>query len=115
MKKVIGLIIVMLVLCSCEKTPEEKAQDRNIVARERIELLQKAASSTDPFILKQAEMIQQDIENDRTARENEKYALFKSIFISTGVLVSLWFSLWGMNGGYSRFMNKIKERIMARK
>ena len=29
MKKVVGLIIVMLVACSCSKSPDEKAMDRN--------------------------------------------------------------------------------------
>lgn len=93
MKKVVGLIIVMLVACSCSKSPDEKAMDRNRVASERMELLQKAASSSDPIILKQAEMIKQDIENDRQEREKEKYKPLIGLLSVAGALLSFYAAL----------------------
>ena len=86
---VLMVIISAFILCSCSNYESNKVQ----VQKERIEILEQAKNSSDPAVLKQAELVRMDIDKDYESMKNEQETKDLVYIIACGLILIIIFTV----------------------
>lgn len=90
------LLIVALVILTITWFPKGNDYDAAKTQRERIEILEMAKNSSDPAVLKQAELVRRDIERDYTRSTETQTAATKSESETSKLWSKLWAEIWSI-------------------
>ena len=91
-----SLLLVALVVLVIAWFPKVNDYDTAKTQRERIEILEMAKNSSDPAVLKQAELVRRDIERDYTRSTETQTAAPKPESETSKLWSKLWAEIWSI-------------------